>query len=487
VARVGEQPRWEARDGLPVGPAIPASGTGIMSPMWARVSWLTLPGAVIGCSPAAFVCAEDAQCGDEGVCETSGFCSFPDPSCPSGRRYGKHAGSSSNECVGAEDDTTDDGVAHTMGTSGGSESGPGHTTASDSDPSTSSSGDPSTSDESTSARDDCAWSYERTVTIDGNLSEELLTNFPVLVRWPGGDLGDVAFADGRDIRFLADDGGSLSHEIELFEPETETLVAWVRVPALEPGASTSLRMQWGNAGSSGQEDPQGVWDEDFLGVWHMNTPPGQEGSIRDSSGHAHHGTPEGAMTEDDLIPGVVGLALDLDGDDDSITIPNRFKASLTQYTLSAWANITANQDNAIFWRLNGDFLYPRGDVLANGSYRMQLRIDGAVDLIFAPPVAAGIHHFVFVYSMSQGTDSELWLDGELVASKSLAGSVLAQGAHDLAFGVDTDLGGRLEGVLDEVRLSNVVRSHGWILATYRIQAHTSEYVTFGPVEEARGC
>ncbi len=45
-------------------------------------------------SPSNFACSEDTQCvsgGVSGFCEDAGYCSFPDPSCPSGRRYGNAA------------------------------------------------------------------------------------------------------------------------------------------------------------------------------------------------------------------------------------------------------------------------------------------------------------------------------------------------------------------------------------------------------------
>jgi hypothetical protein len=48
-------------------------------------------------------CAQSTECtvsGVQGTCETTGFCSFPDPSCPGGQRYGELAGSLSNTCVG---------------------------------------------------------------------------------------------------------------------------------------------------------------------------------------------------------------------------------------------------------------------------------------------------------------------------------------------------------------------------------------------------
>ena len=71
---------------------------------------LGVAGWISGCSPGPFVCATSEQCidGDRGgICQPSGFCSFSDPSCPSGQRYGNHAGSGlAGRCVG--EDTADD-------------------------------------------------------------------------------------------------------------------------------------------------------------------------------------------------------------------------------------------------------------------------------------------------------------------------------------------------------------------------------------------
>jgi alpha-tubulin suppressor-like RCC1 family protein len=61
-------------------------------------------GLVLGAcvSPGGFVCETDQQCGGDGVCESTGFCSFDDDQCPSGRRYGEHAASGlASQCVGA--------------------------------------------------------------------------------------------------------------------------------------------------------------------------------------------------------------------------------------------------------------------------------------------------------------------------------------------------------------------------------------------------
>jgi len=90
----------------------------------ARWANLACAGALLwcGCSPyggGAFHCDDDLQCGPGGRC-TGGFCSFPDPACDSGFRYGELSGPQSGVCVGAEP-TLDAGdvdalVGHCYGT-----------------------------------------------------------------------------------------------------------------------------------------------------------------------------------------------------------------------------------------------------------------------------------------------------------------------------------------------------------------------------------
>jgi hypothetical protein len=44
-------------------------------------------------------CSGDTSCGTSGVCETTGYCSFPDPSCASGRAYSDTAGTVAGRCT----------------------------------------------------------------------------------------------------------------------------------------------------------------------------------------------------------------------------------------------------------------------------------------------------------------------------------------------------------------------------------------------------
>jgi Lectin C-type domain len=60
---------------------------------------LAMLAALAGClHTTEFKCDTSSQCGPQGVCESTQFCSFPDDQC--GRRYGASAGSLANQCVG---------------------------------------------------------------------------------------------------------------------------------------------------------------------------------------------------------------------------------------------------------------------------------------------------------------------------------------------------------------------------------------------------
>lgn len=72
---------------------------------------LAVPSA---CGSGLFVCAADDDCaggGPGGVCEAQGWCSFADPACPTGRRFGELAGDGlAGDCVPTDDGTTGSGT-----------------------------------------------------------------------------------------------------------------------------------------------------------------------------------------------------------------------------------------------------------------------------------------------------------------------------------------------------------------------------------------
>ncbi len=63
-------------------------------------------GLGLACGGDEFSCQQDAECGQGGTCQAIGHCSFPDPDCSSGQRFGDNAGSLSGDCVVPQDGTS---------------------------------------------------------------------------------------------------------------------------------------------------------------------------------------------------------------------------------------------------------------------------------------------------------------------------------------------------------------------------------------------
>lgn len=83
---------------------------------------LALAAAAPGCGGRTFSCLEDGGCGSEGLCESDGWCSFPDGECSSGRRYAEFSGEGlGGLCVDStpEDSSTGGSGPQAADTSGG--------------------------------------------------------------------------------------------------------------------------------------------------------------------------------------------------------------------------------------------------------------------------------------------------------------------------------------------------------------------------------
>jgi len=128
------------------------------------------------------------------------------------------------------------------------------------------------------------FSYRKEITIQsGQVSGTSdHPNFPVLISLSGSWLrtttadptnGRIENASGYDIIFKDTGGTQLDHEIEDYDGSASagTLVAWVRIPTLKYNENTIIYMYYGNSCiDSSTQNPTGVWDSNFKGVWHLS-------------------------------------------------------------------------------------------------------------------------------------------------------------------------------------------------------------------------
>jgi len=189
-----------------------------------------------------------------------------------------------------------------------------------------------------------SFQYYKEIIIDHTKvsgSSDLL-NFPILISLFDSDLQDHTQEDGDDIVFYYGNGW-LDHELELFDKfyngTHAQLVAWVRIPSLSTTTDTKITMYYGNSTIESQENPTGVWDENYCFVLHMNQDPSSS-DILDSTSNGFDFDVEvsGSMTSNDLVNGQTGKAIAFDGEDDYIYLPiaEEFTGSTEKFTFEFW-------------------------------------------------------------------------------------------------------------------------------------------------------
>jgi hypothetical protein len=202
------------------------------------------------------------------------------------------------------------------------------------------------------------WSYRKEITIDSSkvvvgCPNEVtdLTDFAVLISITGDDDlkttangGHVVHPNGYDIIFRASDGTTqLDHEVEQYDGSATggTLVAWVRIPTLSGSPDTTIYLYYGDSSiTSPTQNPTGVWDSNFTGIWHLKEDPsGAAPQMKDSTTNPHHGTSGGTMALADQVPGQMGGSLKFDGADDLINLGTSSDFDVANITLTAWAKL----------------------------------------------------------------------------------------------------------------------------------------------------
>ena len=339
---------------------------------------------------------------------------------------------------------------------------------------------------------DTDWSHRRELTFDNLAQSETLTDFPVLVVLNSGNI-DYALTkdDGSDLRFFAADGTPLAYQIEQWNEAGDSSV-WVRVPQITGGSSNdSITMYYGNAAANPVSDVAGVWDSDFVGVWHLNEEQagaGNSGTYKDATGQGHDGIDRVAAT------GQEGQVTDGQqfGANDWIEIDHDPSLDLKDsMTISFWIKPTS--DSGTFnrvvekglWGFNDSYYFGGG----NGTNDLTFYLNGQ-GVIDTPDdvLTVGVwqHAAVSYTSNGDGTGTaRLYLDGVEIATGNYTNGAVAGNTGRLAIG-HPDASYDFDGFIDEVQISKTDRSADWIAAQYQAtkNAFGSEFVQFGAAEVA---
>ena len=350
----------------------------------------------------------------------------------------------------------------------------------------------------------CSWSYRKNITIQHSQVSGTQSNFPVLISLGSDpDLAAHARSDGYDILFTSSDGTTkLSHEIEKYA--SGALVAWVKVPTVTSSADTTIIMYYGYAGSPNQQDKNGVWDANYNAVWHLTEDPsGAAPQMLDSTSNAYHGTSAGTMTTSDQVTAKVNGGLDFDGSDDYLST-NYVQNGVTAYTIEAWIKTSTTSMQRVIVHDRGSGAGRSLTLSIGGTYPGGPGVAGGVgygvdsDSIYIGRYSTTTvnnnnwHHLVGVWTAPAGTaiapaQFSIYIDGTAAATTDAT-----VGTAPLS--PLTGLGGTLIGrhspwntyllsIIDEVRISNTVRTADWIATEYNNQNSPSTFYSLGSQQQ----
>jgi hypothetical protein len=343
-----------------------------------------------------------------------------------------------------------------------------------------------------------SWSYRKAIVINHEQVTGDLTNFPVLVSLTDENLGNHAQDDGDDIIFISSNGQKLSHEIENYASTTGTLVTWVKIPSLSSDDDTVIYMYYGNTMVENQQAIENVWDDNYVGVWHMAD--SLTASTSDSIGNSANGSAIGTASTTAL--GKIDGAFQFDGDSDSIDIPDSSVFDFdvnTDYTWSFWIKPEVFAAYSTIWSqyFDGDEFFmiyahtcPTGTAnctywgpVENGITAGWETVTG--NSLYAHStnnvLATSTFHYVSItYDSSQLQPDRftIYIDGQDVTDNGdvhNAGTIRSVNPVSIMLGDNAGWDEYFDGSIDEVRFSNTLRSSDWIQTSYNNQANVSAF------------
>jgi hypothetical protein len=293
-----------------------------------------------------------------------------------------------------------------------------------------------------------------------------------------GNGGDVTSADGFDIYFSGDPAGTfrLAHEVERYDAAEGQLIAWVKVPSLT--ASTVIYLHYGSDLGESQQDAPAVWSAGYVAVLHL-------ADDLDSTGRA---TNVDVQTSEDVAT-QIGRGQLYDGSDDRIVVssPSIDNLFTTGGTAQGWFFATGYGENGFgrIWDKGHTNGWSFG--LDNGLHSMAFvhgdsddfgEWNGPLDSVSLNSWHLGV---VVYDKQSSANTPQVFVDGVQLQTLNVVDP--PSGTSDSDSGNQLMVGNRgatdrtFQGMLDEVRMANVVKSPAWIATEYVNQAAPAAFYT----------
>jgi hypothetical protein len=314
----------------------------------------------------------------------------------------------------------------------------------------------------------------------------VLTNFPAYINVTDNANMLANFSDLRFYNASCSNGGTLmDYEIENYTATNAHI--WVRVPTLTTG-NTNISVYYKNNTAVGSgENVAGVWDSNYIGVWHLHeNPTGTAPQFLDSK-FKSNGTAIG-LAASDQVAGVIDGAINFNGTTAKINLTKNASVNgTTQFTLEAWVNVSV---------VGGRQEIYEESISSGGTSRVKFGLNGAgFVLSLRCPDSGGLTTYASSPLTIAASSARYYVaavydnvtsNDRFQINDSVTTTVNALPAMSAAAPYDTpSIGARpsnsewWHGMIDEFRISNTARSTDWLNQTFEMTGNQASYVTFG--------
>jgi PKD repeat protein len=336
------------------------------------------------------------------------------------------------------------------------------------------------------------WKGRVKLTIASGKVDTNLTDFPVYVNLA--DLGTThnfwtkAKTDCRDIRVTKADGiTELPREvIDCSVANKKGELYFKAQGTLSSSVGNDFYIYYGNpvAGDYIPTDAFGrenVWDANFKGVWHMNQEPISTNKIIDSTASHADMQPTGSMTSSDLANGYIGKAINFNSVNNTYLISTNNNLNLnTNFTISAMAKLSAIGTSArsvVDW--GEPALAKRRGILMRDNETMCMTLNVYSDQGSNYLLSQG--NWVHITGTVTSTSVVgLYINGLIdnISSNPNPSAAAFNYSAGTKIGANINGGEPWYGLIDEVRISNIVRSASWIKAEYSNLFNSASFYSF---------
>lgn len=329
-----------------------------------------------------------------------------------------------------------------------------------------------------------AFSYYKTATLDhtqagsGNSTNWPLTVARGTVQSADTDLktvangGFVQNSNGYDIRPYSDSALTtpLTYELVYYDGVNGKFEMHVNIPTLSASVDTVIYLAFGDATISTNGSSNTTWDSNFRAVYHYGD--GTTLSMADSTSNAFNLT----QHTGGAAAGEIGGAYTMSGSGDYADVAS-FSLGATTLTVETWLYTTTFAQSVMIVCkevVNADWeLFMESGAGSEGVAGIKLRGASATGIGAAPPSTSNWHYIIGTIT---GTTGTIYIDSVSAATGTVA--AVANTTDFLNIGRFNNAY-YLNGVVDETRISKVIRNTDYITATYNSQKPSSTFITWG--------